>query len=505
MQPTRSTRFVPTYPDNSTTIYSPFATPLPVAPSFTLPIYAILFTLLAAVPSSIHLLRRRSAPEAEEEEEEERTRAVSPLLDLNGDDLLKARQLLELGTNRFDSRQYLLSISALEEILPLACPVGDKALASECLGKSHFQLARLFSNDPKHLGESKKAFERSIRLDKTRATPRLGLGVTKYWMGDYEGAMKALETSIKRDETRSEAYEYLAKSLYRKEGSLSSSIQSHLDRALQLDPTSYSTLSFYGEILHLSGGRHNTLLAKKHLERSVELRIDQPQVHARLAFIANESLDPLLASSHFRSVLKHRQTGRKDDSCPCSLDAIQGITPFLSLYFVLSPSNHTSERISMLQTALLSYPHDELLSLLISIHTSSSELETRSNQLKNRSIRYPEDTFVKCLYALSLLAMGEMVEAEKIYQEFWKGVGGVGAPEEDKRRTAWLVMGFYEIKGAQQQKKTIECVETTPVKVKEKRIRVKVEEREESSRDLSGGRRGLLNALELSLCICFFF
>lgn len=431
-------------------------------------------------------------------EEEERTRAVSPLLDLNGDDLLKARQLVELGTKQFDSRGYLDSISTFERVLPLACPVGDKALASEYLGKNHFHLARHSSNDRTHLGESKKAFERSIRLDKTRAIPRLGLGITNYWLEDYDGAVKALETAIKRDETCSLAYEYLSKSLYRKEGStLSSLIRLHLERAIQLDSDSYSTLSFYGEILHLAGGgRNNTLLAKRHLERSLELRIDQPQVHARLAFIANEFLDPLLAANHFHSVLKYRLTGRKDDSSPGSLEAIQGVTPYLSLHFILSPSL-PSERIAVLRDALKSYPHDELVLLLLSIQTSSSssgDLETHSIRLENRSIRYPQDSFVKGLWALSLLAIGKQEEAEKVYQEFWKGVGGQkgeGEGErEDKRRVAWLVMGFYEIKGLkQQQQRTIKSMTGSPIKEKEKEKRVKVKVEEGTSRETTPVRR----------------
>lgn len=278
---------------------------------------------------------------------------------------------------------------------------------------------------------------------------------------------------------------------------MSSLIRLHLERAIQLDSDSYSTLSFYGEILHLAGGgRNNTLLAKRHLERSLELRIDQPQVHARLAFIANEFLDPLLAANHFHSVLKYRLTGRKDDSSPGSLEAIQGVTPYLSLHFILSPSL-PSERIAVLRDALKSYPHDELVLLLLSIQTSSSssgDLETHSIRLENRSIRYPQDSFVKGLWALSLLAIGKQEEAEKVYQEFWKGVGGQkgeGEGErEDKRRVAWLVMGFYEIKGLkQQQQRTIKSMTGSPIKEKEKEKRVKVKVEEGTSRETTPVRR----------------
>ncbi|GAA5895764.1 tetratricopeptide repeat protein [Sporobolomyces salmoneus] len=518
-QPTPSTRFVPVIADNSTTVFSPFATPLPVADTFTLPLYAIAFTLLTAVPTSIHLLRRgggSSNPSTAH------IRATSPLLELNGDAVLSARERLSIGVSHFIARRIQLAISTFTPILDLACSPVDKSVASEWLGRCYYLLARQSGNDLELLEQAQKSLERSIRLDSTRAEPRGGLGKTKYRLRDYRGAVKAFETAISRDEKLWWAYEWLAKSLYRLEsggGGSSSLVEKHLERAISLNPEgSYSAQAFLGEILHLQG---QTQRALESLTRSISLRIDQPQVHARLSFIANERLDPSSAAHHFRMVLSTRRYGgRIDETCSVSLEAVRGINPHLSLYFVVSP-REKEERLQVLQSALSEYPHDDLLQLLyaIALVKSKSEseeggdkslLETRSNQLEKRSERFPEDSFVKGLYALSLLALGHSERAEETYSAFWNQVGGSNAlsspaktrnseektlvveeeeeeiaKREEKRRIAFLVMAFFEIKHEStsstptptaRPRKTIRAATSpSPVKGKKKTVVKKVE------------------------------
>jgi tetratricopeptide (TPR) repeat protein len=315
-------------------------------------------------------------------------------------------------------------------------------------------------------------------------------------LGDFKGAVKAFETAISRDDELWWSYEWLAKSLYQFEsksdggGGGGSMVEKHLERAIELNPQAYQAQAFIGEILHLEG---KTSLALKWLERSISLRIDQPQVHARLAFIANEKLNPSTAEKHFRLVLSTRSTGRVDESCPVSLEAVNGVTPYLSLYFVV-PAQDKEARLQVLETALSEYPHDDLVQLLYAVASSSpsvsSSLEARSDRLKKRSERFPQDTFAKGLYALSLLALGEHGQAGEVYSSFWSQVGGGerggrehvanGSEEEagkreEKRKIAFLVMAFWEIKNLSASRitktKTVETISPTtpPVKTREDR------------------------------------
>ncbi|GAA5948817.1 hypothetical protein JCM3765_003912 [Sporobolomyces pararoseus] len=488
LQPTPSARFAPMLVHNSTTVFSPFATPVPVADTFTLPIYALAFTLVAAVPTSIHLLRKGAAPS-------KLLSSPSPLLELNGDAVLSARERLTLGISHFNSRRIHFAITTLTPILDLACAPNDKALASEWLGRNYYLLARQSGNDTDLFLKAEKAFERSIRLDRTRAGPRGGLGKTKYRLGDYRGAVKAFETAISRDDKLWWAYEWLGKSLYRLESSGGGTeiVEKHLLRSIELNPQAYQAQAFLGEILHLRG---QTREAQKWLEQSISLRIDQPQVHARLGFIANERLDLSLASKHFRLALQTRTYaggggGRIDESCPVSLEALKGIAPHLSLYFVV-PVQGKEERLQVLESAISEYPHDDLLQLLHSIalykldysEDYKSKLENRSKQLEKRSERFAQDSLAQGLYALSLLALGEQGRAQEVYSSFWNRIGGgAGArvtkagPEEEgdnetreeRRRISFLVMAFFEIKQESnrvQEMKTLEVETVSPIKVK---------------------------------------
>ncbi|GAA5994642.1 hypothetical protein JCM5350_005344 [Sporobolomyces pararoseus] len=505
LRPTPSTRFVPMLVDNSTSVFSPFATPVPVADTFTLPIYALAFTLLAAVPTSLALLRK-GGPATEP------SLSPSPLLELNGDAILSARYQLSLGIAHFNSRRIQLALATFTPILDLACAPNDKALASEWLGRCYYLLARQSGNDVDLLLQAEKALERSIRLDRTRSGPRGGLGKTKYRLGNFRGAVKAFESAVSKNDKLWWAYEWLAKSLYRFEEETSEGIvEKHLLRAIELNPRAYQAQAFLGEILHLQG---KTREAFEWLERSISLRIDQPQVHARLGFIANERLDLSLAAKHFKFALETRPysrvggggtSGRVDESCLVSLEALKGIAPFLSLYFVV-PIQDNEERLHVLESAISEYPHDDLLQLLHSIalfkldssKDSKSKLETRSEQLGKRSERFPQDSPAQGLYALSLLALGEQERAQEVYSSFWNRIGGGGGratasgaqrregeeteTREEKRRISFLVMAFFEIKQesnrVSQQTKTHKIETVSPIKIK-KETKKKVTKRAE--------------------------
>lgn len=502
LKPTPSTRFVPIVRDNSTATFNAFATPVPIAHDMSVPFCALAVTLLAAIPTSVRLLRQgnraeRSAPQS---------LAPSPLLELNGDAVLSARESLSLGISQYTSRQLQRAVRTLTRILDMACAPLDKSMASESLGCCYYELARQSGDDASLLEDAKKAFERAIRLDSTRAGPRGGLGKTKYRLGDFGGAVKAFETAISRNEELWWAHEWLAKSLYRSgTGGVGRqvTIERHLMRAIELNPEgSYQARAFLGEVLHLDG---QTQRALEVLKSSAALRIDQPQVHARLAFIANERLEPGLAAEHFRAVLRFRSYGgRIDETCPATLEAVRGINPYLSLYFVIPPHDKEA-RSRVLGSALSEFPHDELLQLLYAVAIAKSHaaddtvLEKRSIQLGKRSERFSDDAFVKGLHALSLLALGKQRQAEDVYTSFWTQIGGSSAlatptgpstsaqtnhvrsqdrdvhearrvaDRDEKRRIAFLVMAFFEIRHASipAQSKTVgESEATSPARTK---------------------------------------
>ncbi|GAA5920272.1 hypothetical protein JCM1841_003012 [Sporobolomyces salmonicolor] len=481
-EPTRSTpRFVPN--DNATAVVSHFATPLPVGTSFALPIYALVVTFLAGVPVSFHILRRSlgfrmgaTRSRSFSSGSLASKRCTSPLLELNGDALLEARELLPIGVAHYTSNRLRDAISTFSSILPLACAPADKAAASEWLGRSLYRLARQEGHDQPKFAEAAKAFERSIRMDQTRATPRASLGKAKYRLGDYDGAVTALRGALKRDDQLSWAHEWLGKSLFRLDSS-SAQVEEHLRSAIALKPSSYTALAFFGELLHSRG---RTAEARTHLEAAISLRIDYPAAHARLAFIANEQVDPARAASHLRVVLSTRDEGLKDDCMPVSEEATTGTTPFLSLYFV-TPADDKETRRGVLRRALSQYPHDDLLSLLLAIElapsvksrsspkerSSSPEkaaLAAREEALQRRAERYgDEDLEAHGLWALALLARGKLKAAEEVYGKFWKAIGELRAAERDggeakagekARRMAFLIMAFWEVKGTNAQSKS---------------------------------------------------
>ncbi|GAA5926812.1 uncharacterized protein JCM15063_000376 [Sporobolomyces koalae] len=472
LRPTPSTRFVPAPHDNSTRVYSPFATPLPVADTFALPIYALFITVLTAVPMSMHLLLR-GTPSKERESADDKSRAQSPLIEMNGDGILAARECLSSGIEHYNAHRLDAATAAFASILDLACAPDDKARAAEWLGRTHYRAARQAGDDLALFDKAAKAFERSIRADRTRAEPRARLGKTKYRMRDDQGAVKALKMALKRDETLAWAHEWLAKALYRIKETPIRIVKKHLERAIELDSESYRAEAFLGEILHLSGKNASALL---HLERSNSLRFDQPQVHARIAYIASEQVKVQLAKRHLRMVLKTRDRGRQDDSCPDSLEAVTGISPYFSLYFTLSMSDK-EERIQVLDQARAEYPHDDLAQVLYAIERSPidrSALVTRSEQLARRADRFEDDLYARGLYILSLLGLGPLDHLAiailpqylKRTEEGLEGLTQGAGTAMERRKQAFLWMALYE--AAARQKTMIEEMKEVEVDKQDK-------------------------------------
>ncbi|GAA6026176.1 hypothetical protein JCM11491_000608 [Sporobolomyces phaffii] len=456
-RPTRSTtRFVPDLIDHNTTTratFSPLATPLPVAESVAASVYAIAFTTLALVV--LFFFRRTPAPPVRPPPR----RSGSPPIVVDGAAVLAAREQYALAEALIDSRRYDAAIATLGPILDLACGPVDKAVAAAALGRCHYRVARRDSYSAvaaaARFALAQRAFERSIRLDQTHAEPRFGLGQTRYRQGDYRGAARAFEAAIARSSSSTSstsaaraarAHEWLAKALYRLGGdALTDEVERHLELAVSLDATAYAARAFLGEVLHVDGRSTTTKTdrARSVLSSALALRFDQPQVHARLAFIATERVERGVAAEHWRNVVATRERGRVDDACRLSLDATRGSAPYLSLYFV-TPARDVAARVVVVDRAVAEYPNDDLVRVLHSIqHQSRGELAVRADQLGRRCGRFPDDVFAKGLYALSLVALGRVCEADVVYEAFWSEVG---RGEDDSRRMAFLVMAFWERK-----------------------------------------------------------
>ncbi|BGP17614.1 hypothetical protein JCM10213_001265 [Rhodosporidiobolus nylandii] len=512
-EPTRSLRFIPV---NETLIEtSHFATPLPVGSALGVPAYALLLTAVVALAASVPLVRRSlAASGATSEEDERRRRASSPLAELNGSDLLEARRLLPLGIAAYHSRSLTAAIETFSSILALACGPADKALASEWLGRAHYRLARADANRTS-MEKAVAAFERSVRLDGSRAAPRASLGRAKYRLGDFAGAVAALRAAVKRDDTLAFAHEWLAKSLAaaaspRVTPAQAKQVEAHLLRAMALSPsTNAEAAAFLGEFLHttpcLAGRR--TADAKKHLLAAVALRADYPAAHARLAFIANEQLDPVAAAAHYAAVCDTRASGLRDECLAMSEEATRGAVPWKGWVFVTPPAS--KERRSVLERAVREEKEDELLGALLCIEraaapatpparrarsaspsaeddAASAALGELHATLTRRALRYTpaEDPLAHGLLALVSLALpaSAVEHAQHAYEAFWAHVSArpalpAEASEEQKRQRraqdrefAFVAMAFYELRRRREERdgnKDVD-VEETPKKASAK-------------------------------------
>lgn len=429
-------------------------------------------TLAAGAMASVPLLRRRRAHVATRPSCTSRSRsatpphgerATSPLLELNGAGILEARRLLPIGIEQYSSCRLSEAVATFSSVVPLPCVPEDKATACEWLGRALYRLARADGNDRDKLVKAVAAFDRAIRIDGGRATPRASLGRAKFRLGDFSGATRALRAAIKRDDTLAFAHEYLAKATMRldpRPADAAALIEQHLVRAVELDPLgAYTALACLGEFLHLCGGPTRLADARDALERAVALRPDLPAAHARLAFIANERLDSRAAATHYAAVIATRYTGLRDpDALSASERACDGSGPFLGWTFVTPRGS--PERKAVLARAVPEHPHDDLLVLLHAIEASHPDasplLPEREAILARRAqaLSPAEDLAAHGLWALALLALGRDADAQRVHEVFWaevvaarsRGVRGV----EGERKVAFLAMAFYEVKRAKE-------------------------------------------------------
>ncbi|GAA5839488.1 hypothetical protein JCM9279_005958 [Rhodotorula babjevae] len=481
LEPTRALRYVPL---NETSQVSHFATPIPIGgPSVPLPVVALLATLVAAVSASVPLILHRrsvasmrpqcaarsrsSTPPSPIALDRRLDRATSPLLELNGDALLRARELLPIGIAHYTSLRLMDAAATFTEIVSLACTPADKGLASEWLGRTLYRLARTGGSNREALERAAAAFERAIRLDGGRATPRASLGRVRFRLGDDAGAIAALKTALKRDEALAFAHEYLAKAVLRAEPRPADAavlVEQHLGRAIALDPLSYTALAALGEYLHLSGGPARLAEARTLLERAVALRVDYPAAHARLAMLANETLDAPRAAQHYAALIATRHTGVRDpDALRTSERACDGAAPFLGWCFVTRPGS--PERRAVLERAVSEHPHDDLVRVLHAVEASAASaspivLEEREAVLARRAERssISDDPATHGLRALALFALGgeqRTEEAKRIWTAFWEevvaGRGGASRGAEFDKEVGFLAMAYYEVQRGKEE------------------------------------------------------
>ncbi|BGP09306.1 hypothetical protein JCM10049v2_005170 [Rhodotorula toruloides] len=470
IEPTRVVHYVPY---NDTASVSHFATPIPIGSTLSVPIYALLLpAIFAGTAVALSLTRRGPAlpPShlrcSSAAARFDRSRETSPLLELNGDDALEGRRLLAIGVQQYATSRLSQAVETFSTVLQLACATSDKALAAEWLGRSLYRLARADGNHQEKLQQAAQAFERSIRLDVGRASPRASLGRVKYRLRDYEGAVAALRAAVKRDDELAFAHEWLAQALVECRPSQPELVEQHLRKAIKLDPSSYTALAFLGDYLH-SSGSGRTAEAKDLLTRAVSLRNDYPAAHARLAFIANEQLEPARAAHHYELAISSRYTGLRDpDVMRACEEAVDGPGAYLAWCFVTPP--RSPARLQVLRRAVEEHPNDEFLALLLAIHLApappaepSPALLDREATLARRASRYTvtEDLVAHGVWALALTAVGRDEEAEAVYGTFWREVvrrrtvalrekGGktITAEGEEGRTLAFLAMAFFELK-----------------------------------------------------------
>lgn len=365
----------------------------------------------------------------------------------------ESRQLVAEGTRRYQLGQLTPAATAFEAASKLAQTPSDKATSSEWLGRTRHRQARA-EHSPRLVHAAISAFERSVRFDGTRATSRASWGRALFLLQDYAAAEKVLLGAIRRDPTLAYAHEYLGKvrvALGRWEEA-----EHDLRTSIELDPNAYSTLAFLGEQLHTRGG--STRAAREFLDRAVKLRWDYPAAHARLAFVANEVLDSATAAKHWRAVLACRETGCVDDNLPSTLSAIQGATPYLSLYFATDTRDGPGLRIQVLKEGAKVYPDHGLMGLLLAINlrrsrsreergTGLAKLRRREEDLQRRVERDVEDVDARGLFALVLLGLGKTKKAEAEYAAFWKRVGGRTSAQVEGMGSdlSFTAMAFYEL------------------------------------------------------------
>ncbi|GAA6028758.1 hypothetical protein JCM8097_007381 [Rhodosporidiobolus ruineniae] len=454
-EPTRSLQYVPI--NDSLVETSHFATPLPVGSALGLPAYALLVTAVVGVVAAVPLVKRTlsaSSPSSSSitsssNVDGARTRAASPLADLNAADLSLSLSLLATGRAHYAAHRLSLAANAFETVLPLACGAKTRARASEWLGRAVYRLSRVDrggEDASERMRRAEAAFERAVRLDPASATARASLGRTRYRLADFSGAVSALRAAVKRDDTLAFAHEWLAKSLAAAEPrakGVEREVERHLERAVRLDPGAASAHAFLGEWLcttaaAVAPSSSTSSSSKKssrsrldralfHLEQAVALRPAYPAAHARLAFLHSERLDAPSAASSWRAVLRARyRADAVEDECMSwqVREATEGAGAWKAL--VGCTPVGSDERRAVLEQAAKDEDGeaDDLLAVLLAVSTGKPALARQLATLERRAERYgvEEDLAAHGLLAVALVAAGEGVRAEEVFGRFSAGV-----------------------------------------------------------------------------------
>ena len=371
----------------------------------------------------------------------------------------------------------------------------QKATAFEWLARTLFRLDRF--------EEALVAFKRSNRFNSKNFTARASAGRTYFRLGEYAKAETTFHhAGISELKTGpSFAWEFMAKSLVAT-GKIGEA-EGHLRRGLAMDPSSYRVAGYLGELLHVipavkrEGGGNNA--AKKLLESSLALRLDQPVIHLRLAFINNQSLDVVKACHHLSQAIKFRETGFIDSTSVFSLQLaqknLQGSSPYLFLYFSTSlrSLDSSERRLAILGQAKEIYEDDMLVRTLWATgmrqsgdrasrdaggkelriverelcgmnkgkDVFSDEVESRINLIDAQSIER------QGLESLVLSGLGRKKEADAVYDSFWQNLrhyteslppavpstnyvlpSPTSIAEKGPPDFTFLIMAFYEAKSA---------------------------------------------------------
>lgn len=370
-----------------------------------------------------------------------------------------------------------------------------KAITFEWVGRTLYRLERY--------EEALVAFKRSIRFNSKNVSARASAARTYFRMGEYVKAETTFRNAgmAEMKAGPSFAWEFMGKSLVA-QGKVRQA-EDVLRKGLVLDRSSYRLLAYLGELLHAlpatkAEGGGNTE-AKKLLEESLALRLDQPVLHLRLAFINNQSLDSAKACQHLSQAIKFRESGFIDTTSTYSLQLaennLQGFSPYLYHYFSTPTRQADSleKRLTILGRAKELYETDLLVRTLWAtgmrrsanrasrdaggkelrvIERELAELDEGDNfGLGIKGHRWtPHDAKSieeQGLTSLVLSGLGRQKEADDIYDSFWRNLQQFtdSLPPAAKSTTpvshrdsttlekgppdfTFLIMAFYEAKGA---------------------------------------------------------
>lgn len=382
-------------------------------------------------------------------------------------------------------------------LLPPTASPKQKATTFEWLGRTLYRLERY--------DESLVAFKRSIRFNSKNFSARASAGRTYFRMREYAKAEMTFRNAglLEMKEAPAFAWEFMGKSLVAL-GRVREA-EGILTRGVEMDSSNCRLSAYLGELLHVlpaakaEGG--GSIEAKKLLEGSLALRLDQPVIHLRLAFINNQSLDAGKACHHLTEAIKFRESGFIDTTSAFSLQLaqnnLQGSAPYLYLYFStpIRSANSLETRLAILGRAKEIYEGDWLVRTLwatgmrrsgdrASRDAGGKELriiERELSEMDKGKIAFDDSKGSKPmpvdatsierqgLVSLVLSGLGRKKEADEIYDSFWQNLRHFtdSLPPADKSSSlspsvattsanvekgppdfTFLIMAFYEAKGA---------------------------------------------------------